>query len=174
MLHPASLLCPIRAHKVKKGSTLKMKTFLLLSAVVETQCLIPQDTKSLHHNASRHFERKRCPVVTLQHGLVCHEQAYWNCCATVWVWDSLCYMLYACMVWKCMVCYADTGICCVTLLCLLKQTYVGCWELRRSEGVGPDYDGEAQQWAGAVVHGQMVSDHLQVHNILPRAWQRLG
>lgn len=48
-------------------------------------------------------------------------------------------------VWKCTVCYADTGICCVTLLCLLNQTCVGCWGWRRSEGVGPDYDGEPQQ-----------------------------
>lgn len=59
--------------------------------------------------------------------------------------------------------------CCVTLLCLLNQTYFGGWELLRSERVGPDYDGEPQQRAGAVVHGQMVSDHLQVHHVLPGA-----
>lgn len=64
-------------------------------------------------------------------------------------------------------CYA--GICCVTLLCLLNQTYVGCWGSRLSEGVGPDYDGEPEQRTGAVVHGHMVSDHLQVHDVLPGA-----
>lgn len=52
--------------------------------------------------------------------------------------------------------------------------FLGCWDLRRSEGVGPDYDGEPQQRAGAVVHGHMVSDHLQVHDVLPGARQRLG
>lgn len=51
---------------------------------------------------------------------------------------------------------------------------LGCWELQSSEGIGPHYDGESQQWAGAVVHGQMVSDHLQVHNVLLWAWQRLS
>lgn len=170
MLTCFSFLCPLQAPKVKNVSTLKMKNDLLLSAVVETQCLIPQDTKSLHYNAPKHLERKRCPVVTLQHGLVCHEQAYWNCCAAVWVWDSLCYVLY-CMknVQYVMLIQAS-----VTLLCVLNQTYVGCWELRCLEGVWPNYYSETQQWAGAVVHGQMVSDHLQVYDVFPGAWQRLG
>lgn len=52
--------------------------------------------------------------------------------------------------------------------------YVGCWELQRSEGIGPNDDGETQQRAGAVVHGHMVSDHLQVHDVFLGACQRLG
>lgn len=44
----------------------------------------------------------------------------------------------------------------------------------RSEGVRPDDDGEPQQGAGAVVHGQVMSDHLQVHDVLPGAGERLG
>lgn len=43
-----------------------------------------------------------------------------------------------------------------------------------SEGVRPDDDGEPQQWAGAVVHGQVMSDHLQVHYVFPGAGERLG
>lgn len=43
----------------------------------------------------------------------------------------------------------------------------------RSEGVRPDDDGEPQQRAGAVVHGQVVSDHLQVHHVFPGAGERL-
>lgn len=44
----------------------------------------------------------------------------------------------------------------------------------RSEGVRPDDDGEPQQRAGAVVHGQVMSDHLQVHDVFPGAGERLG
>lgn len=60
------------------------------------------------------------------------------------------------------------------LHCYVCWTRHGWWELQCSESKGPNYDGEPEQWAGAVVHGQMVSDHLQVHNILPGARQRLG
>lgn len=48
------------------------------------------------------------------------------------------------------------------------------WEMQCSEGIGPNDDGETQQRAGAVVHGHMVSDHLQVHDVFLGAWQRLG
>lgn len=44
----------------------------------------------------------------------------------------------------------------------------------RSEGVRPDDDGEPQQRAGTVVHGQVMSDHLQVHYVFPGAGERLG
>lgn len=43
-----------------------------------------------------------------------------------------------------------------------------------SEGVRPDDDGEPQQRAGTVVHGQVMSDHLQVHYVFPGAGERLG
>lgn len=63
---------------------------------------------------------------------------------------SLCYMWYACIVWKCTVCYADTGICCVTLLCLLKQTYVGCWGGRGGTAVLRRRRGRLWRWGAAV------------------------
>lgn len=68
--------------------------------------LTEKDAQWSHYNTSWTFMSK--PIVI----------------AVLLIWDSLCYMLYACNVWKCTVCYADTGICCVTLLCLLNQTYV--------------------------------------------------
>lgn len=55
----------------------------MLSAVDEKQCVLSQDMTTLHYNASQHLERKICPVVTLQHGLGCHEQAYWNFCMSL-------------------------------------------------------------------------------------------
>lgn len=53
---------------------------------------------------------------------------------------------------KCTVCYDETGISFPCLHCRRER--------RRSEGVGPDDDGEPQQRAGAVVHRQMVRDHF--------------
>lgn len=44
----------------------------------------------------------------------------------------------------------------------------------QSEGIWPNDDGEPQQGAGPVVHGQVVGDHLQVHHVFSGASQRLG
>lgn len=55
----------------------------MFSAVVKNKCVIPQDTKSLFYSASQPLKRKRCPVVTLQDRLRCHEHAAWNCCVSL-------------------------------------------------------------------------------------------
>ena len=50
----------------------------------------------------------------------------------------------------------------------------GCGQAMCLEGVRPHDDGEPQQGAGAVVHGHVLGDHLQVHHVLAGPAQGLG
>lgn len=60
------------------------------------------------------------------------------------------------------------------LLSCVIQIDEGWWkEQHWLECVRSDYNGEPQHGAGAVVHHQMLGDHLQVHDVLSGARERL-
>lgn len=61
------------------------------------------------------------------------------------------------------------------LLSCVIQINEGWWkEQHWLECIRSDYNGEPQHGAGAVVHHQMLGDHLQVHDVLSGARERLG